>query len=1032
MLNRFWFIFTLFFISGACGLIYQVVWSRMMSLIFGRSILAVGIVLAAFMAGLAIGSYVLGNISDKNRNPLRLYAIYEIGIGLTALIASYALMNISPVYVAIHGTITQHPLILSALRFFLAFSILIVPTLLMGATLPILSRVVIRRLTKVGHELGRLYAINTIGAVAGCLAAGFLLIKLFGLHGTIYIAVIANLGVGVIAWIASRNVALKVSIDKESTDKLPFSERHRSDQPGTARQRLLLGAFALSGLTSFSYEIFWTRSLVFLLGNTTYAFTLMLTAFLTGIALGGFTIRYVADRVKNRLNLFAALQVLIGLFSAASLPLLFSILGSESIHSMLQRMSGKFGLLVLSESFIALLLMLLPATLIGATLPLIGRIFVTDLHNTGKTVGKVYAVNTVGNVVGALLPGLLILPLLGIQKGILLMAALNICLGIAVMLSQWRRTVIAAFATTLLFVAATIILIYMPVSFRFPSESQTDKDATLFYREGGLVTTKTWIGTNSGNKMISVDGVNIGGTNDTDYKQQILAHLPKLLLKSYRSELSIGLGSGILIGESGRHKQIKRIVCVEISPGVIEGARFFKKENHNVLNDLRVDIVLDDVGHYLQTSEEKFDIISADGKTAEKYSTNAFSYSKDYYSFLKKRMAPNGLVIQWIPTALPESQYNLVLRTFLDSYPHVSLWTFAPVNRFFMANTILVGSNEPIEIDPEWIQQELDSNSKSYTGIKKYGLNSAEDILSHYVADGKTLRKTIPPGPINSFVHPHYEFYSPGDYAESSRSRVKKNHARLQAIRGPDFEQHILKYVSASHKTRMLKAYKAEEFFLKGYEKQLENAHYTTVLQYYEKAIQSAPRSRSLRNQIAAYLVEQFRAYYGKKDYTNALAYLHLTIQINPESAIAHEDYGMMLRRTKQPDAAVPELQHALRLDPELVFARRVLGEIYVENGLTEEALELWQEALILEPNDVKTLTLTGIHLARQGVFPEAQQLMRKAYQLARKNPDVINGYAEVMYLSGDISTARKVVQEGQKNLKENPSFKTLRAKILN
>jgi spermidine synthase len=203
--------------------------------------------------------------------------------------------------------------------------------------------------------------------------------------------------------------------------------------------RLALWAFALSGLASFAYEIFWTRALVFLLGNTTYAFTLMLTAFLAGIALGGYGIRFLGDIVKNPLRLFAAIEILIGVFSAVALPLLFFIVQSEAVHSFIIRFSGQLELLALSNFVMALSLMLLPATLIGATLPLMGQIFVSDLQKTGTTVGKIYAVNTLGNVLGALLPGLIIMPFLGIQKGILLMAALNVGLGIVLVLGRWKH-----------------------------------------------------------------------------------------------------------------------------------------------------------------------------------------------------------------------------------------------------------------------------------------------------------------------------------------------------------------------------------------------------------------------------------------------------------------------------------------------------------------------------------------------------------------------------------------------------------------
>ena len=198
------------------------------------------------------------------------------------------------------------------------------------------------------------------------------------------------------------------------------------------------------------------------------------------------------------------------------------------------------------------------------------------------------------------------------------------------------------YTTVAAFLVAAVVIVRLPILFQFPSEYQRQWDEVLFYKEGALVTTKVWVSSDTGYKVISVDGINIGGTSDSDYKQQILAHLPKLLLKSYSSELSIGLGSGILIGESARHAALKKIECVEISKGVVAGAGYFSEENYNILKDPRATIIVDDVVDFLQTATEQYDIISADEKTAGKYATNSFSYSKEYYSLLRQRLAPGG------------------------------------------------------------------------------------------------------------------------------------------------------------------------------------------------------------------------------------------------------------------------------------------------------------------------------------------------------------------------------------------------------
>jgi spermidine synthase len=1027
-----WFVFILFFVSGACGLIYEVVWSRMMVLIFGRSVLAVGIVLAAFMSGIALGSYALGKYADRSRTPLRLYAVYEIGAGLTAFAASFLLTRTAPVHVWIHGTFGGSPIMHAVVRFLMVFALLILPTTLMGATLPVLSRVVVTRLSRVGNELGRLYAINTVGAVAGSLAAGFYFIGRLGLHGAVDVAVFGNLAVGMLAWLASARPGLADTPVTASLSKTTPSVKSRGTDTLARRTTLLvLWAFALSGVASFAYEIFWTRALVFLLGNTTYAFTLMLTAFLSGIALGGYGIRFLADNVKKPLLLFAVIEILIGVLSAVALPLLFFIVKSEVVHSFIVRFSGQLELLAVSNFVIALSLMLLPATLIGATLPLMGRIFISDLQSTGTTVGKIYAVNTLGNVLGALLPGLLIMPLMGIQKGILLMAALNVGLGIMLVLSRWkhRMTVVAATAAAFMLIALT--LGRLPISFQFPSEYQKPRDGVLFYREGGLVTTKAWISADTGYKEISVDGINIGGTGDTDYKQQILAHLPKLLLKSYRSELSIGLGSGILIGESGRHTALKKIVCVEISHGIIEGSRYFSRENYNILDDPRAVIVEDDVSDFLQTATERFDIISADEKTTGKYATNSFSYSKEYYALLRQRLAPGGLVIQWMPADLPPSQYNLAVRTFLNGFPHAQLWYFPPVGRFTMTNTFLVGSNDPIDIDPASMRRTMETDRGSFRGIRKYGLTTAEAVLAHYVGNEETLRRAIPPGPVNTFEEPYYEFYSPADYAVPPDVRTLANHELLMSVRGPDFERFVSKGAGGPETARLNTAFRAEGVFLNGHGAQLRGLPADEVIRQYDQAIGTAPWNGNLRNEVVSYLYREYLRRYFSGEYPGAIAFLRRAAEIYPESSAVHHDYGWMLWRMNQADLAVRELRQALALDPGVVPARRMLAGIYASLGQVEKSREQWKEALALDPNDVPTLVGYGIFLAEQGPGAEAIAYARKAYHLDPGDPDVIDGYARVAYLNGKLSKARCIIRKGGDYYKGNPFFEQLRAAIL-
>jgi spermidine synthase len=672
-------VLTLFFFSGACGLVYQIVWVRMLTHVFGTTATAVGVVLAAFMSGLALGSWLLGKAADRSPNPLRLYAILEVGIGLAALAVHFLLAQITPLYLALYEISGHSEATLAAARFILAFGLVMLPTFLMGATLPVLARFIVRRLAMVGADLSMLYAINTIGAVAGVLACGFYLIGTFGIHVTVYIAVVGNLGLGLIAWAASERVTPAPAAAGSRSDAPPAPEGPVGDALSNRTYVLLLFALGLSGLTSFAYEIYWTRSLVFVLGNSTYALSTMLTAFIAGIALGGYLARLVVDRVADRVTLFGWIQVLIAVSSAVALPVLFVFLEPQAIREFLGKSAVEVGDLALARFGIALLVMLVPATLIGATFPLVGRVGVVDLQHAGRRVGLIYASNTLGNVAGALLPGFLLLNWLGIQRGILLMAGLNACIGFAFLGSRMASVRHLRWAVPAAAVAALLVLARVPLDFQFPTENERPTHRVLFYRDGPSATTRVTYDPQSGEKVMAIDGIVIGGNTFTEYKQLLLAHLPKLLRDDVSSELSIGLGSGMLAGESIRHDRVQEITTVEIEPSVLAGAAFFARENHSVLSNPRARVVIDDIANYLRTTSERYRVISADEKTALDYASNGFSYSREYYGLLRQRLAPGGILLQWVPTNLPPSQYAMVLKTFTDSFPHVNTpWSSRP------------------------------------------------------------------------------------------------------------------------------------------------------------------------------------------------------------------------------------------------------------------------------------------------------------------------------------------------------------------
>ena len=847
----------LFFISGALALIYQVVWARLMMQVFGSTALAVGTVLAAFMCGMAIGSWSIGKYADRSRNCLRLYAGLEIGIAVAALISHLLLVRTGPIHLAVYQLLGSSAAAFAIIRFLLAFLLVMLPTILMGATLPVLARFMVNRESRVGIKLSTLYSVNTFGAVTGVLVTGFFLIGKYGVHVPVYLAVIGNLLIGCIAWFVSLRIpdisSVSAPTAAETDDGLPGSDR--SLGPGTIR--IILIGLGISGFTSFAYEIYWTRSLVFILGNSTYALTTMLSAFLTGIALGGYLIRFIINRVQDRALVFGWIQVLLGVFSALALPILFSLDDPQSLSRFLAMTSDQVYPLIFARFAVAFLVMLVPAILIGSTFPLVGDIGVRNLRETGTGVGRVYAINTIGNVLGALLPGFVLLNWLGIQKGILAMAILNAALGFVILflrLVRPERHLGWKLALPAVLLVTVFVMSRAPLDFQFPSDGEFDYHQTLFYREGPLATTKVYLDPRTMEKHISVDGIIIGGTGTSEFKQLLLAHLPKLLLKDVSSELSVGLGSGVLVGESARHSRVREITGVEIEPGVIEGAGWFSQENDDVLENPDLKVVVDDIGNFLRTSFDSYQVITADEKTADDYASNGFSYSTDYYELLLNHLAPGGLVAQWVPATLPPRQYQMILKTFAQSFPHVQLWYFLPAHKRGPFNTILIGSREPVELDYDHIERQFTENKAAYRSLEPYGLTSVEALLPHFVADEKTIREAVAPASINSLDHPRYEFFYPWDYAIAKQQKVVDGHSFLLDLKREAYLGFVAVLESKIEETGKLKQTFAAEFrYLAGFQKFLQGIPLTEQYRIFDEALALAPWNDSLRARIYAH-----------------------------------------------------------------------------------------------------------------------------------------------------------------------------------
>ena len=771
-------LFLLFFLSGGCGLIYQVVWMRMLGFVLGSTVLAVSTVLTAFMAGLALGSFSFGRVVDRRTDALKIYAYLEIGIGLCGLAMPTLLQGFSPVYIGLTRLLGDFGPALSLARFGVCFVLLVIPTTLMGGTLPVLSKFLVERKEVLGNNVGTLYALNTLGAVAGCFAAGFVLIGTVGVVETVYIAAVINL------LVAAGTLLLNAVVARSGREAQPAAPKRERRSGVSGLALLILCAFGVSGFVSLGYEVIWARLLVFFVGNSTYAFSAMLTTFLLGLALGSFVAGKLVDRHDDPVGAFAVVEILIGLSALAGMAVLRGTLESEGLWVMReQAAAGWFGDIgkMFEASFAV---MFVPTVLMGATFPLAGKAYVRSVREVGQDIGAVYSVNTLGAILGAFVAGFALLSWLGVQGAIVFLASINAVVGLFVLLAnrasanRLRFIAAPALAAAVLLAAA-----WLPSRFVLRSDFEDRRDTVLFYQEDRAGTVKVFRKPD-GHLLISVDGNTIGDTrDDLDAKQRLLAHLPLLLAREPESVLVIGLGSGITVGAMTAYEEVERIDAVEIVPGVVEGALYFGKYNRRALKQPQVDVVVADGINYLMTSQSKYDVISSDAKLNPGYTGNAVFLSSDYYRLCLEQLTDEGMMVQWIPLHLPQDSYRMVLRTFAEVFPYGSVWFFPG------KHTLLVGTRQQLEIDMDRLLNRL-----RRPGVRKdlarFGLAHPWALLNGYRGALADIRQFAGSGPLSSWNHPYIEFRTPRGLARETAKNRAANLRAVTQLRG-DVRRHL-------------------------------------------------------------------------------------------------------------------------------------------------------------------------------------------------------------------------------------------------
>jgi spermidine synthase len=765
----FYILLACFFFSGVTALIYELYWVRLLALTFGNTIYAIGIVLSAFMSGLSLGSFLLGKWADRGRNLLLGYAILEFGIAVSAMLSPLILSQISDYYLSL--SITSMPLwYVSIARYLLTFAVLLIPTTFMGGTLPVLSKYLIRNESELENKLGTLYAINTFGGVIGTLLAGFFAIRLLGLTSTLHFTIVVNVCIGVIALYLGFKKYTEIPETDEST--LPEEQRQQY-------YLYALMAIFLSGFAAMVYEISWSRLLIGVIGSSTYSFSIILIGFLSGIGVGSLLVSYLSKNKILNLFHFCAIEVLIGAVCVVSLylyPFLPSVM-----HKFLQVSGESYVLVILISFLVVIVYLLVPTTLFGATFPIITAVYNRGYKHRGKSIGNIYAMNTVGAILGSSLAAFYFLPSLGTTNTIKLAVFINILTGIAglLLLKRKKLAVISALVLVLSVIPMSVpkeALVTGVAIYGKKADYTLDYTAQelLYFREGLNATVA--VTTNADSSLsLSTNGKVDGSTGTDDmHTQMALGYFPLLIHPNPEDILVVGVGTGVTLKAVLDFPTVRKVEAIEIEPAIIEAANFFNIVNKNALSDSRVDVIIEDARAHIISSTRTYDVIISEPSNPWINGIGNL-FSRDFFQIAKDKLSRDGIFCQWVHLYhLRPGDVKMIINTFSSVFPEATIWQSSS------ADILIIGAKSSFDkLDYASIENRL--TGKVAGGAKSYlNIFDAMDFLSYYVTGPKGVAILTTGAELNTDDTPTLEFNAPFSmYADTATDNNNMLHMLL-------------------------------------------------------------------------------------------------------------------------------------------------------------------------------------------------------------------------------------------------------------
>jgi len=790
----------------------------MLGLVFGATTLAISAVLAAFMGGLALGSALAARTASKIARPVRTYAFIEIAVGLYALAIPLLFRGIDHTYAEAWQHFHPGFYGFAFSRFALAAAVLVIPTALMGATLPVLVAALQR---SVGHgaragmsarpsAIARLYTCNLLGAIVGAIAAGFFMLPFCGVRATIWIAAATNLAIGLVAFLIDSKSpnSSKEFLDSRLMGALPDG---RANAPSTSDETVasdeaenfgsakfwLFCAFT-SGFITISMQVVWSRVLAMIIGSSTYAFSIVLALFLLGLSLGAYLVsaqKSPDERTLRRsvlvVEILTALALFLSLRITSAAPALLISSGFRlGINSWI-------GLLALQIS-VAALLILLPAILMGMVMPLV-LMWAGGRRENVRLVGQSYALNTIGAIAGSLVAAFLLIP--GTSTRFTIFCVTALCLIVAGIAYEPRSPTSDRALARSLVIGGTVALIlamfvawprlnlnalsagaydsYVRVLAKsrggVPENAQDDRPEDhklLMYEEGRTATVsvrRDW-----GITSMAVNGRTNGSDADDMATQVILAQLGVLSASHLDSALLVGFATGVTAG-SVLQSPIESVVCVEIEPAAVASSRYFEHVNNRPLADPRLHLIIDDARTYLRVNTAVYDLIISEPSHPWVPGV-ANLFTREFFTLGKARLRDDGVFVQWFQTyQLSGESLRSVLATFHETFPHVLVFRVQGAAKG--KDLILIGGRAPLTLDR--IGERM-SDPRIASDLARIGIKSADDVRAWFVCDENQLGPAVRGAVINTDDNMHVESVAP---REAFRPTMDENAAWIERLR---------------------------------------------------------------------------------------------------------------------------------------------------------------------------------------------------------------------------------------------------------